>query len=182
MLQNVNFLAWPGEHEENCTHASRLPRLPHHCLRHSTLPGQAENGAAWLKEYWPVQNTRSAGSAQATSRLNLFHKIYPDMQSAHTYMLLCLRLFIEGRDGKKITRVKGAVSWGALESRVWVLVSKFKSLALPLESYKALGKSDTPVEPWCSTWIQQMEMILLAIYKDAVRIKEINMSWKDYPW
>lgn len=69
------------------------------------------------------------------------------MQSAHTYMLLCLRLFIEGRDGKKITRVKGAVSWGALESRVWVLVSKFKSLALPLESYKALGKSDTPVEP-----------------------------------
>lgn len=80
------------------------------------------------------------------------------MQSAHTYMLLCLRLFIEGREGKKITRVKGAVSWGALESRVWVLVSKLSSnlWLYPLKATKPWASQilllNLDVRPGSSKW------------------------------
>lgn len=136
----------------------------------------------WLaQEYCPAWNTRSTGSTRATSRLNLFLEICSDtLTCAHTqtHTFLCFRLFGEGSKGRshKDESMKAAVNSCALERRVWILVSKLNSnlWLYPLKVTGLWGSHTLLLN--LNVLIQQIEIMLLTIYKNAVRIKEVNMS------
>lgn len=77
---------------------------------------------------------------------------------------------------EEVTRMKAAVSSHALEGRVWILVFKLNSnlWLYPLKVTRLWASQILLLN--LNVLIQQMGIILLTIYKNAVRIKEMNMS------